>query len=342
MPLTFGSFKVQRFRWCFGGMQILRMHWRDLIPWGPTSRNRMTLAQRVDYLLGGVQWLNDLIYLGFTAVLLGSAVVLSTKGYLGLRPLIGAAAMLPVALIASGLLRAEWALRQRTGIGMKRAVLAFANWLSVSWTVALACAQGLVRRKGVFMRTPKSAERRDPLSALWTTRAETLIAFVLWGAGAATAVAGSATPFLLVLFAWQGAVYATAPMMSLMSTRTTLTPELERRRASEWMRDRFGQVAPYLAGAAATVAVVLAIGALIGVGGSNPGPRAQNPFVLPAKHHHAAPAVTVSPTISPSVVPTTVSPTPVPTTVSPTPSPTPSATPSATTSPTPAPTVAPS
>jgi cellulose synthase/poly-beta-1,6-N-acetylglucosamine synthase-like glycosyltransferase len=337
MPLTFGSFKSQRFRWCFGGMQILRQHWRELMPWKASQKNRLTLPQRIDYLLGGVQWLNDLIYLGFTAVLLGSAVVLSTKGHLGLRPLIGAAAVLPVALIASGLLRAAWALRERTGIGVKRSLLAFANWLSVSWTVALACAQGLVRRRGVFMRTPKSAERRDALSALWTTRAETSIAVALWGAGALTAAAGRATPFLLVLFAWQGSVYATAPMMSLLSTRTTLSPELERRRATEWMRDRFGQVGPYLVGAAATVGVVMLLGALIGVGGSNPGPRAENPFVLPTKRHHA-------PAVSRSVVPTTVAPAPVPTTVSPTPTPTPSAstTPSPTASPTPSPTAAPS
>jgi cellulose synthase/poly-beta-1,6-N-acetylglucosamine synthase-like glycosyltransferase len=33
MPLTFAALKSQRFRWCFGGMQILRKHWRELRPW---------------------------------------------------------------------------------------------------------------------------------------------------------------------------------------------------------------------------------------------------------------------------------------------------------------------
>ena len=28
MPLTFEALKGQRYRWCFGGIQILRMHWR--------------------------------------------------------------------------------------------------------------------------------------------------------------------------------------------------------------------------------------------------------------------------------------------------------------------------
>ena len=37
MPLTFEALKGQRYRWCFGGIQILRMHWRSMLP-GPESR----------------------------------------------------------------------------------------------------------------------------------------------------------------------------------------------------------------------------------------------------------------------------------------------------------------
>ena len=32
MPLTFEALKSQRYRWCFGGIQILRMHWRSMLP----------------------------------------------------------------------------------------------------------------------------------------------------------------------------------------------------------------------------------------------------------------------------------------------------------------------
>ena len=54
MPLTFAALKSQRFRWCFGGMQILRKHWRDLRPWDRHPGNRLSVAQRMDYLLGGL------------------------------------------------------------------------------------------------------------------------------------------------------------------------------------------------------------------------------------------------------------------------------------------------
>jgi hypothetical protein len=133
----------------------------ELWPWDRHPGNRLSMAQRVDYLLGGLQWLNDLVQLGFTVVLL------ATTGRLALRPLLGVAVLLPATLLTSGLVRALWALPRSTGIGSRRALLAFANWLSLSWTVALACIQGLVRSRGVFLRTPNGSRL---LNALWAAR----------------------------------------------------------------------------------------------------------------------------------------------------------------------------
>jgi Glycosyltransferase like family 2 len=282
MPLTFAALKSQRFRWCFGGMQILRKHWRELLPWDRHPGNRLSLAQRLDYLLGGLQWLNDLVYLGFTVVLLATAALLASTGQVGLRPLLGVAVLLPAALLGSGLLRAVWALRRRTGIGLRRALLAFANWLSLSWTVALACAQGLVRSRGVFLRTPKQADGGRLANALWATRAETLLAVALWGAAGLLAGWRHPGPLLLGLLVWQGAVYAAAPFMAWMSLHTRLSAQLERRRRSERLRERASQVGPYVgatAGLAAAAAGVVV--ALVLAGGAQPGARQPSPFTLP-------------------------------------------------------------
>src|SRR5205807_5654068 len=100
MPLTFASLKSQRFRWCFGGMQILRMHRKDLLPWNGDPDNHLSIPQRIDYLLGSVQWMNDLVYLGFTVVLLVSAALLLVNGRFALRPLLCATVSLPASLIA--------------------------------------------------------------------------------------------------------------------------------------------------------------------------------------------------------------------------------------------------
>src|SRR5436190_4751284 len=281
MPLSFASLKSQRFRWCFGGMQILRMHWRAWLPWDLDPSNHLGTAQRIDYLLGGLQWLNDLVLLGFSVVLLSVAVGLVFGGRLALRPLLGASAILPIALIASGLLRAVWALRARTGIGLRRAFLAFANWLSLSWTVSIACAQGLFRREGVFLRTPKEGDRANVLTALWTARTETLLASVLWATGVWLLVTHHAGRILAALFLWQGAVYACAPYMAWLNQHTELSAQLERRRRSEWMRDRVSRAAPAIAlGAAIGLLVTSIIAVAIVLGASSPTTRSQQAFSL--------------------------------------------------------------
>jgi cellulose synthase/poly-beta-1,6-N-acetylglucosamine synthase-like glycosyltransferase len=282
MPLSFSSLKSQRFRWCFGGMQILRRHWRDLMPWNREPDNRLTLGQRIDYLIGGLQWTNDLILLAFTLVLAVVAGLLLSGSSVAIRPLVGPTILLPATLLAVGLLRAIWALRNRTRISYGRAVLAFINWLSLSWTVALACIQGLVRREGVFMRTPKDEGDRRLWSAVLSARTELSLTIVMWGMAGALAATTSATWLLIGLVSWQGSVYASAPVMSWLDQREHLTPELEARRRTESRRERlaalarpiaFGSLGAVGLGAAALL-VVLALGV------SHPG-TPSNPFSTP-------------------------------------------------------------
>ena len=331
MPLTFSALKSQRFRWCFGGIQILRRHLHALLPWDRDPANHLTTGQRLDYLFGTFHWFNDLVYLGFTVVLLGTAAVLITTGHVGIRPLLGAVVLLPSALIVSGLLRALWSLRHRTGIGWRRALLAFGNWLSLSWTGALACLQALFRKEGVFLRTPKSADDPSLASAFWAARSETALALSLWGAGAAVAVLHLATPFLIALFAWQGAVYASSTYMSVLNQRMKLPEDLERRRRTERRRERLAQRLPYYASGAASIAAVAAVSAVILFGGTHPG-TPKDPFTVqrsastgqgpiasliepsteptptptpsPSASATSTPSASASPTISPSPSPT--------------------------------------
>jgi cellulose synthase/poly-beta-1,6-N-acetylglucosamine synthase-like glycosyltransferase len=304
MPLTFASLKSQRFRWCFGGVQILRRHLRDLLPWTRDPRNHLSFGQRMDYLFSGLQWFNDLLYLGFSVVLLTTAVLLVTQGRVGIRPLLGAVVLLPATLIISGLLRAMWALRATTGIGTARAVRAFANWLSLSWTVAVTCIQGLVRSETVFMRTPKTSEDPRAIDALRMAKPETFLALLLWGAGVAAGLTGKATPFLLALFAWQGSVYATSLYMSWLNVRTKLSPELERRRRSERLRDRRGARIAFAFGSAGALVAAAVLAAVLYLGGSNPG-TPENPFVVP-EASNVAPSGPSGPTATGPTGPTDI------------------------------------
>ncbi|HLX86834.1 MAG TPA: glycosyltransferase [Acidimicrobiales bacterium] len=290
MPLTFSSLKSQRFRWCFGGMQILRRHWRSLMPWDRSPDNHLSIAQRLDYLIGGVQWLNDFVYLCFTVVLLAVSAALLLGHSVAIRPLVGPTILLPATLLASGLVRAVWALRQRTHITYRRALLAFANWLSLSWTVALACIQGLTRREGVFLRTPKRQYRHKLSSAFWAARSETVIWAGLWGSAIALAVVANPTWLLLALLAWQGTVYAAAPFTSWLAQRTQLTPELEERRRTEEARERLRTVlrpvaigSALVGGAAGCVAL-----AVFSLGATQTGPGG-NPFSVPQRSGSGGP-----------------------------------------------------
>jgi hypothetical protein len=310
MPLSFSSLKSQRFRWCFGGMQILRRHWKHLMPWTRDPDNHLSAEQRIDYLVGGLQWTNDLVLLGFTLVLTVVGALLLAGSSVAIRPLIGPTILLPATLLAIGLLRAVWALRQRTRISYTRAFFAFANWLSLSWTVALACIQGLVRREGVFLRTPKAEDHGSVWAALVSARTELLLTAGMWGIAGGLAATTSATWLLIGLVSWQGSVYASAPFMSWLEQHGHLTPELERRRRTEVRRERLTALARPLAfgslGAvvgAAVFAIVLALGASHPGRPSNPfhtpppGPGDRGPFGLVA--HPSTPSSTTTSTTKP-------------------------------------------
>ncbi|HZA39890.1 MAG TPA: glycosyltransferase [Actinomycetota bacterium] len=269
MPLTFSAFKRQRYRWCFGGIQILRRYFRTLLPWPRTRRNRLTLGQRLDYLFGsGLVWFNDVLHLAFTLALLVAAYLILSGEEVNVRPLFGSLVVLPVALIATGILRAQWTLRHTTGIGITRAVLAFLNWLSTSWTVAIATLQALIRPRSTFMRTPKQQEDQSMWGAIRDAKVETVLTLVLWGLGIAVALSGEATPLLVGLFAWQGVVYGSSLLMSWLNVRVKLTPQLERRRRTEHLRERAAALVPYYVGASAALLAFGIVGAVLVMGGS--------------------------------------------------------------------------
>jgi cellulose synthase/poly-beta-1,6-N-acetylglucosamine synthase-like glycosyltransferase len=267
MPLTFAAFKGQRFRWAFGGVQIMKKHWRGMLPGPRTKVNGLGFAQRFDYLMSGLMWFNDVLHLGFALILFATAFIVLTSGSIELRPLRGAIILLPAALIASGVIRALWSLRVRAGLSFKRGSFAFLNWLSCSWVTALACIQHLFRSEATFLRTPKEGKERSFWAALNGARVETALAVLLWGTGIAIIATGRATVFLGVLFAWQGLVYGSAPIMSWLNVRSELAADLQKRRESEYSRARMAVRTPFYAGAAALIVVV---GGVFAVGGSQP------------------------------------------------------------------------
>ncbi len=93
------------------------------------------------------------------------------------------------------------------------------NFFSLGWAVTLACIQGLILKKGVFLRTPKSKSHSRTWSALRVTQWETLIGLLFLGFGLAAFVVRPEikTFWLGLLLAWQSSLFLAAPYYSLLS-----------------------------------------------------------------------------------------------------------------------------
>jgi cellulose synthase/poly-beta-1,6-N-acetylglucosamine synthase-like glycosyltransferase len=225
MPLNFEGLKKQRFRWCFGGIQVLRKHWESLMPWAHwvDPKNQLTASQRYYYLLSSLQWFNESITLVFTAMLLISSIALMLGWDTGVQPMVGAIAVVPLVFLTLGLGRFLWALRYRLNLDWMRALRAMGSFFSLSWVVTLASIQGLIQPRGVFLRTSKSKGDSNLLRALVVTQWETGIGIACGLTAIFLAI--SKPPFegwLTVVFLfWQMTLYLAAPVYSLLSERGT-------------------------------------------------------------------------------------------------------------------------
>jgi len=272
MPLTFEGLKGQRYRWCFGGIQILRMHWRSLLPGRQGRENHLTNSQRWAYLAGGVQWYGDLLGLIFLVFLLAGAWNLASGGgelFRKLTPFL--VATVPV-LVGLGLVRAVALLRRGTGASWRDALGAFFIWQSTSLVVSRASVMGLFARKAAFLRTPKTSEQAKWWEALRANWAETTLATLgLAGIIAAlTKVTQLSGPLLAVLLLFPTLGMAAAPFNSWAAQRAALPAWLRDRRRTEYRRDRSA-----IAAGAATGGLVVVLGVVAAV-----------MFLLLAPTHH--------------------------------------------------------
>src|SRR6516162_6822931 len=331
MPLTFEALKGQRYRWCFGGIQIIRMHWRSLIPGRQKRENHLTTGQRWAYLAGGVQWYGDLLGLVFLVFLLAGAVNLATGGgelFRKLTPFL--LATVPV-LVGLGLIRAVALLRRGTGASWRDAIGAFFIWQSTSLVVARASVLALFAKKAAFLRTPKTGERTTWFHALRANWAETTLA--LFGAagiaGALTRAGQLSGPLLAALLLFPTLGLAAAPYNSWAARRAALPPWLRERRRTEDRRDRRAFAAGMATGGAVAVAGVFALAiVLLFSGNRHPvqgpslvGPARGAPPSSPAASTSTSPAPAATPTSTPTPSPT-LTPSGTPTTTTPTVSPT--------------------
>ena len=180
LPDTFDAYKKQRHRWAYGGLQILKKHWRSLLP----RVGHLTRQQKREFAFGWLNWLGAEA-LGVLVAILNIAWV-PVVAFAGIAipdqiltvPILAAFAVTLAHFVA--LYRLRVAVRPAQMLG---AVLAA---MAVQWTVARAVGRGLWSESLPFMRTAKGgATHKGPdFPAFW----EAVLAMLLI-AGAATIIA---------------------------------------------------------------------------------------------------------------------------------------------------------
>jgi cellulose synthase/poly-beta-1,6-N-acetylglucosamine synthase-like glycosyltransferase len=265
VPPTYAGLNTQRHRWCFGAMQILRLHWRSLMPWDRSPDNHLTSSQRRDYLGASLQWFRDLLMLAFALILLAVTGLLLSGSSFAFTALSGDRSLLPLSLITIATICMMSTLRHWTPISRRRAILGVIISLSASFITAKACVEGMARREGIFRRTSKTGSSGHRLlAALRLGRWEGLLAAVLYLSAGLLAVSKHPPILLIIIIAIQGTVYACSPIASLWNLRTQLVPGLEYRRRHEIRRIRQEAGRPPFKVARPAAAVFLA--AVVGVG----------------------------------------------------------------------------
>lgn len=171
LPDTYEAFKKQRHRWAYGGLQIVKKHWRHFLP----GRNRLTPDQKREYGLGWLNWLGAeslgvvvaLLNLVWVPIVAFADIAIPDK--ILTLPIIGAF-IVSLAHFLS-MYRARVAIKPGQMLGAMIAAM------SVQWTVSRAVAQGLITEHIAFARTSKGGLSRMSIEfqAFWEAVIGTLL-----------------------------------------------------------------------------------------------------------------------------------------------------------------------
>ena len=154
LPDTFEAFKKQRHRWAYGGLQIVRKHWRRFLP----GASLLTSDQKRVFAVGWLNWLG--------AESVGVAVAILNLIWVPVVAFAGIAIpdrilTLPIiATFAVSVAHFVMLYRRRVAISPGQMAAAMFAAMAMQWTVARAVAQGLVTEHLPFVRTAKGGHAR--------------------------------------------------------------------------------------------------------------------------------------------------------------------------------------
>lgn len=224
-PDSFTGYKSQRFRWAYGAVQILKRHWREMLP---GKKRTLTPMQRYHFISGWMPWFADAVGLIFAiGSIIWSAGVLLLPRYFEF-PL--TLFLVPtLAVFSAKVLQFLWLYKVRVNCTFRQRMGAGVAGLSLTYTIAKATLYGCFTSKLPFIRTPKHENQPALVQAVIMAREETALFLLLWAAGIAIwNVYGGDDPeariWTVVMFA-QSLPY----VASLVTAAINTLPHLKRR-----------------------------------------------------------------------------------------------------------------
>jgi exo-beta-1,3-glucanase (GH17 family)/cellulose synthase/poly-beta-1,6-N-acetylglucosamine synthase-like glycosyltransferase len=227
-PDTYAGFKRQRFRWAYGAVQILKRHWRQLLPWNKTTS--LDLGQKYHFIAGWLPWFADATQIAVLVVsLVWSLGMLVLPRYFG-TPL-SIFLLPPLGAFLFKLFHFMWLYQTRVKCGFWARIGAAVAGLALTHTIAKAIFQGVFTSKKPFLRTPKCEERCAVVRGLLMAREELMILALLWLAAAGViARYGTENPDIVtwaVILLVQSTPYLASLCLSLISVVPGIIPGVD-------------------------------------------------------------------------------------------------------------------
>ncbi|WP_142849736.1 glycosyltransferase [Telmatospirillum sp. J64-1] len=238
-PDTFLAYKKQRFRWAYGGVQILKGHWKALMPF---RKSGLSAAQKYHFVAGWLPWFADAFYLAFTLLSLfwAAGLVLAPRYFdfplaTFVLPTVGVfvAKLIHHLFLYSTRVKCTW--KQRLGSAVAG--------MGLTYSVALAMWQGIFTKSTPFFRTPKCENKAALTQGFLMARSETLLMLGQWlAAGAVLASYGWHDPDARI-WALVMVVQSTPFLAALITSMISALPSRSEREAKRDKKKR-GNLVP--------------------------------------------------------------------------------------------------
>jgi exo-beta-1,3-glucanase (GH17 family)/cellulose synthase/poly-beta-1,6-N-acetylglucosamine synthase-like glycosyltransferase len=175
-PDTFAGFKTQRFRWTYGAVQILRHHWRKLVPWKQTG---LTLGQKFHFVTGWLPWFTDALHLLFTfaGIFWTMGMLLFPRQFeiplaIFLYPTLG--------LFVFKVCHSMLLYRAKVQCSFWQRIGAAIAGMGLTHVIARAIFLGVFTKSQPFLRTPKGENKPALFRGVLMAWEETQIFLLLW------------------------------------------------------------------------------------------------------------------------------------------------------------------